>query len=260
MNYKFKAFGGVAWELTDSGILFKNSIYRLEELLDVKLFANTNSSLINGVIQITVPNGSILNLAFPYSQKSEAMDALEYMKENFGSVERKQKAALQKEKDSIGLIYDLKGVRGRSLKVYEDRCIITVKAGIGSFITGNISDGEKTIYYSDCIGVQFKESGVQIGYLQLETASLQMNNSADNFFNENSFTFDTTVQSNDTMKQVANYVREQVAEAKKAKNHPAVQVQQVSAADEIKKFKDLLDMGVITEVEFNEKKKQLLGL
>ena len=34
----------------------------------------------------------------------------------------------------------------------------------------------------------------------------------------------------------------------------------VSSADELKKFKELLDNGIITEEEFAEKKKQLLGL
>ena len=34
----------------------------------------------------------------------------------------------------------------------------------------------------------------------------------------------------------------------------------ISNADELKKFKDLYDSGVITEEEFAEKKKQLLGL
>jgi hypothetical protein len=33
-----------------------------------------------------------------------------------------------------------------------------------------------------------------------------------------------------------------------------------SNADELKKYKDLLDMGVITQEEFDAKKKQLLGL
>ncbi len=37
-------------------------------------------------------------------------------------------------------------------------------------------------------------------------------------------------------------------------------VQQVSAADELLKFKQLLDMGAITQEEFDAKKKQLLGL
>ena len=34
----------------------------------------------------------------------------------------------------------------------------------------------------------------------------------------------------------------------------------VSAAEEIKKFKELLDAGIITEEEFAAKKRQLLGL
>lgn len=34
----------------------------------------------------------------------------------------------------------------------------------------------------------------------------------------------------------------------------------ISSADELKKYKELLDSGVITEEEFNTKKKQLLGL
>lgn len=37
-------------------------------------------------------------------------------------------------------------------------------------------------------------------------------------------------------------------------------VQQASAADELKKFKELLDMGILTQEEFDAKKKQLLGL
>ena len=36
--------------------------------------------------------------------------------------------------------------------------------------------------------------------------------------------------------------------------------QKTTVADEIKKFKELLDMGAITQEEFDAKKKQLLGL
>ena len=154
-------------------------------------------------------------------------------------------------------VYSLNGVRGRHIEVYEDKCVISVKAGLGSFLTGNISDGEKTIYYRDCIGVQFKKSGLQIGYLQLETASGLMNNRNNNFFNENSFTFDTTVVSNEKMEEVAAYVKKRVEEIKsgKADSTPAA-----SPADEIKKYKELLDMGIISQEEFEAKKKQLLNL
>ena len=37
-------------------------------------------------------------------------------------------------------------------------------------------------------------------------------------------------------------------------------MQEQSSADELKKFKDLLDSGIITQEEFDAKKKQLLGL
>ncbi len=36
--------------------------------------------------------------------------------------------------------------------------------------------------------------------------------------------------------------------------------QDISNADELKKYKDLLDSGIITQEEFDQKKKQLLGL
>lgn len=44
------------------------------------------------------------------------------------------------------------------------------------------------------------------------------------------------------------------------KNTQISQASNLSTADEIKKYKDLLDLGVITQDEFDQKKKQLLGL
>lgn len=54
-----------------------------------------------------------------------------------------------------------------------------------------------------------------------------------------------------------------VYDCKKAKSEVKQQtniINQVSAADELKKFKELLDLGIITQEEFDAKKKQLLGL
>lgn len=156
------------------------------------------------------------------------------------------------------IIYDLEGVRGRHIKVYEDKVVIIVKAGIGSFLTGNVSDGEKTIYYSDCIGVQYKKSGFQLGYIQIETASGIMNNKVNNMFNENSFTWDKTKQSNEKMEKVAEYIKGRVDAFKSGKNN--VTQSKVSSADELIKFKELLDSGVINQEEFDAKKKQILGI
>ncbi len=49
-------------------------------------------------------------------------------------------------------------------------------------------------------------------------------------------------------------------EFRKALNKQASKEGQVSAANELKQFKELLDMGVISQEEFDAKKKQLLGL
>lgn len=157
--------------------------------------------------------------------------------------------------DDKEVVYKIEGVRGRSIRVYKDKAVINVKVGLGSILTGNVTDGEKTIYYKDVISVQFKKSGLAIGYLQLETASATMNNRHDNFFNENSFTFDTTKVSNEQMEEVANYVKKQV---ETYKNAGTVQVNNFSMADEIRKYKELLDMGAITQEEFDVKKKELL--
>lgn len=260
MNATFKGKMCPEWTITDEGIRFKGTTYRFDEITSVSEGNIPNSALTNGVIQVTVKGKSMpLTLAYSFKEKSEALQAVAFIKEHYGDAETQMRNKARKEQESIGLVYDLQGVRGRYMKVYEDKAVLGVKANLGSLITGNYSDGEKMIYYADCIGVQFKESGLQIGYLQLETASGIMNKGQNNFFNENTFTYDTSVQTNEKMNEVADYIRSKVAQAKNGAKQQTV-INEVSAADELKKFKELLDMGVITQEEFDAKKKQLLGL
>lgn len=260
MNITFKAPMMAEWTIVEDGVIYKGLKYLFKDINSVTLANTPNNGLTNGVVQLTVAGGKILNLAFPFKQKQDALAAVDFLKINCGDDATRARNAERREKESIGLVYDLQGVRGRSMKVYEDRCVIKVQANIGSFLTGNGSDGEKTIYYVDCIGVQFKEAGIQLGYLQLETGSMMMNNKSSNFFNENSFTFDSSVQTNEFMNEVADFVKKKVSESKNKPAEAAPAPAPVSAADEILKFKQLLDMGAITQEEFDAKKKQLLGL
>jgi predicted Zn-dependent peptidase len=46
----------------------------------------------------------------------------------------------------------------------------------------------------------------------------------------------------------------------KSKPAPVIEATKCDEADQIKKYKELLDSGVITQEEFDAKKKQLLGL
>ena len=61
------------------------------------------------------------------------------------------------------------------------------------------------------------------------------------------------------MEQLDEMYNEILAAIKKS-GEKDVNANNLSSADEIKKFKDLLDSGVITQEEFDAKKKQLLGL
>ena len=80
--------------------------------------------------------------------------------------------------------------------------------------------------------------------------------SGNNINSENSFAYQKRKIDNDTMNKAIDFIRNKIKEAKK----PAGTTAALSPADELKKFKDLMDGGIISQDEFNEKKKQLLGL
>ena len=58
------------------------------------------------------------------------------------------------------------------------------------------------------------------------------------------------------MEEIYHYIDGRIRELKR----PQAAVSAPSAADELKKFKELLDSGVISQEEFDTKKKLLLGL
>lgn len=108
------------------------------------------------------------------------------------------------------LICELTGVRGRRMSVYDNKCVIVTNVSLGSVLTGNALDGEKTIFYADVVGIQFKESGLTIGYLQLETPSIQMNNQSSNMFSENTFTYEESNVPSRLVKMVRDYIVDRV--------------------------------------------------
>ncbi|KRK74146.1 hypothetical protein FD02_GL000741 [Lacticaseibacillus nasuensis JCM 17158] len=60
----------------------------------------------------------------------------------------------------------------------------------------------------------------------------------------------------DDMIELQQIVEEKIKEA----HQPYGVVKQTSDLDELKKLKDLLDAGAVTQEEFDAKKKQILGL
>ena len=125
-----------------------------------------------------------------YPSKKEILDGHSALE----SILRREKA--------IGLLFTIKGSRGRTLSICKSKCFIKTDVTVGSVITGNAIDGEKIIFFKHC-------AGLTIGYLQFETPSMQMNNQSSNFFSENTFTFEETNGiTNALMREVFYYTLE----------------------------------------------------
>lgn len=127
-------------------------------------------------------------------------------------------------------ICDYKGVRGRHITVYDTKIVINTRKTLGSLLSGNFNSGEKTIFLCDIVGVQFKRSGLMIGFLQFETSStqrLRAYNSISNMFAENTFTFEDGRHgvTNTIMSNLCNSIIDRIEEIKyklpNADNAPA---------------------------------------
>ena len=180
-----------------------------------------------------------------------------FSKEEMEPAEQAEGTPLAQETD--GALYCIDGNMGKILRVYDDRISLQAKKNIRSVVAGDYLLGTKEIYYSDMLGMQYKPAGRFIsGYMQFETATSYARN---NFKDENSFPFDGASVTNEQAAEMVEFIREKIRGAHR-QGAQTVVVGQTSAplsvADELKKFKELLDAGVITQEEFDERKRQLL--
>lgn len=117
--------------------------------------------------------------------------------------------------------------------------------------------GDKTIQIRNISAVQLKKPGMSNGYIQFTL--IGGNESKGGVFSaasdENTVMF--TKKFWDQMQMVKTFVEDRLSEY----NQPAAAtVNSVTEADQILAYKNLLDQGIINEVEFELKKKQILGL
>lgn len=151
--------------------------------------------------------------------------------------------------------FELKGVGGQ-LTVYHDKVVIERKGAIG-FLSKGFS-GAKTIPMSSIQSVQFKRgTGFTNGYIQFGILGGRECRGGLFAAADDENTVMLSYKYNEVAQEIKDYIENQILD--RAKPHETV-VQQTSPADELKKFKELLDMGVISQAEFDAKKKQILGL
>ncbi|OAB30205.1 hypothetical protein PMSD_20685 [Paenibacillus macquariensis subsp. defensor] len=152
------------------------------------------------------------------------------------------------------MIEVLNGVNGQ-LELYNDKVIIKRKGALAKMIQGFFK-GDKTIYIKQISGIQIKLGGtITNGYIQFTLSG--SNESTKGIFNA-SQEENTVMYSKDSNKQVERM--KVTLEELQMKSNTVVVSSVGSPADEIRKFKELMDQGIITAEEFEFRKKQLLGI
>lgn len=129
---------------------------------------------------------------------------------------------------------------------------VVIKRGLKGFLLGGgMLRGDKTIPYSSITAVQFKKSGLLVGYLQLtlkgglESRGGVMQSQKD----ENTVRFTNNI----------NFLEaKEIIEEKMS--HSSATIVNNNGIDDLQKLADLKEKGIITDEEFSAKKKQILNL
>lgn len=149
----------------------------------------------------------------------------------------------------------LKGVNGQ-LYVYDNKVVISRK-GVLSKMTHGFA-GVKTIPMNSINSVQFKKGGMALnGFLQfaVQGGIERQGGVLGSVDDENSVTF--SASSNNVAHEIYDFINDKIINRGTGGGQTVIQ-QASSAADEIAKMKDLLDKGIITQEEFDNKKAQIL--
>lgn len=147
--------------------------------------------------------------------------------------------------------FSAKGVNGQ-IELYSNKVCIRRKGVLG-FMTQGLK-GDKNIMISTITSVQFKKASMLTnGFIQF--AFMGGQEAKGGIFqatkDENTVMFNTKQQSD------FEKIKEEVEKRIQAGGSPT---STLSNADELAKFADLRDKGILTEDEFQKKKKQILGL
>lgn len=147
--------------------------------------------------------------------------------------------------------------------VYEDRVVISRKGVAAFLLQGAV--GDRIYYYSDLKTVEYRKPGMINGYMKFIIEGTNDINAKVNLL---SSTKESAQDPNTVIlrafnskipkesEKIFNLIMEKI---KEYKNNTTKDTDKISEADEIIKFKKLLDDGIITREEFEKKKKQLLN-
>ena len=148
---------------------------------------------------------------------------------------------------------------GKTIIRIDNNKLTIIRKGVRSFFNYGLK-GEKTILIDQITAVQLKKTGMAAGYIQfiLPGSRESKQGLRDALKDENTVTFNLNPKvSNENAEEIKNYIEE----FNSNRNNQTQVIQNIkSPVEQVKELKELLDMGAISEEEFEKKKKELLNL
>lgn len=250
MNVSIKAPGlNKNWSVSDTALTIGNTEYPFSELSTFKIITSA-SAMLPGVAQGNTKSGKLIQCSFKFADRVVATQAIAFIQEKIETAQGKIK----------DYKYKLTAHTGTTLEVYETYIVINhMQVGfMANAINGGALGGKK-IDIKNLTSVQFREpAGFTVGFIQFAyPGSVESKGGVGAMINdENSIPIQPAMV--EQAREIVDFIEKKKEELSVEKSTTIIQ--QTSAADELKKYKELLDMGAITQEEFDEKKKQLLGL
>ena len=115
--------------------------------------------------------------------------------------------------------------------------------------------GEKQFFFKNMSGIQYKEPGFTTGYMQFILIGSQESKRGVSGAVKDENTILFLKKEQHLMLELKNFIEYRLVQINERPSNNSS-----NSVDEIRKFKQLLDDGIITQEEFDAKKRQLLGL
>lgn len=228
MHFK-KAFMGREWTLKDNSVIIGNKEIFFKDIKEVKWIKPKGPGT-NGVIAVYHNKSDCTNLVYSRGDREQGEKAYNYIMDT--RLEMKVKEMKEKSKD------------------IRKKC--TVCSHIFCYTLNDIERNIQIGKYAESAAAAGVFNALAGNYAASSIQSLQIQNSVNQIVD---YSRCPKCGSN----QLVDATDEDIAKMNEPKEQ-SVTVAALSPAEELKKFKELLDMGVITQEEFDAKKKALLGL
>ena len=154
------------------------------------------------------------------------------------------------------------GMGGKSIIKINGNTLTISRPGLMSKMSLGFT-GDKTIMINQISGVQIKKVGLARGYIQFIMAGTKEVKSGiiggkidENVVYSDSALKKSNKQINDDFEEIKRYIED----FNSSQNNTTVVQNVKSPVEQVKELKELLDMGAISQEEFDKKKKELLNL